>query len=129
MLAKSSLVYREQQHVPTYTVHAAKTNLSKLIERAEKGEEVVIARGRKPVARLVPMGVPAHVLRRRAFGVLKARLKLPDSFFFDLLPEDDLKLWEADDEVTKGTTRGGIAEPRTRRQRRSTGSGRRSGTD
>ena len=35
----------------TYTVHAAKTNLSKLIERAEKGEEVVIARGKTPVAR------------------------------------------------------------------------------
>jgi len=80
--------------MPTYTVHAAKTNLSKLIERAEKGEEVVIARGKKPVARLVPMGVPAHVLRRRAFGVLKGKLKLPDSFFFDPLPEEELKLWE-----------------------------------
>ena len=40
----------------TYTVHAAKTNLSKLIERAEKGEVVVIARGKKPVVRLIPEG-------------------------------------------------------------------------
>lgn len=80
--------------MPTYTVHAAKTNLSKLIERAEKGEEVVIARGKKPVARLVPIGVPAHVLRRRAFGVLKGKLKLPDAFFFDALPEEELELWE-----------------------------------
>jgi len=79
--------------MPTYTVHAAKTNLSKLIERAEKGEEIVIARGRKPVVRLVPMGVPAHVLRRRAFGVFKGKLKLPDSFFFDPLPEEELELW------------------------------------
>jgi prevent-host-death family protein len=77
----------------TYTIHAAKTNLSKLIERAEKGEEVVIARGKKPVARLVPMGVPAHVLRRRAFGALKGKLKLPDSFFFHPLFEEELDLW------------------------------------
>jgi prevent-host-death family protein len=80
--------------VPTYTVHAAKTNLSKLIERVENGEEVIIARGRKPVARLVPMDVPAHVRRRRAFGALKGKLKLPDSFFFDPLPEEELEPWE-----------------------------------
>jgi prevent-host-death family protein len=80
--------------VATYTVHAAKTNLSKLIERVEKGEEVIIARGKKPVARLVPMDVPAHLRRRRAFGVLKGRLQLPDSFFFEPLPEEELKLWE-----------------------------------
>ena len=80
--------------MPTYTVHAAKTNLSKLIERVEQGEEIVIARGKKPVARLVPIGLPAHVRRRRAFGVLKGKLKLPDSFFFDPLPEEELKLWE-----------------------------------
>jgi len=80
--------------MPTYTVHAAKTNLSKLIERAEAGEDIVIARGKKPVVRLVPMGVPAHVLRRRAFGVLKGKLKLPDSFFFDPLTEEELRLWE-----------------------------------
>ena len=80
--------------MPTYTVHAAKTNLSKLIERVEKGEEVVIARGKRPVARLVPIGLPAHVRRRRAFGVLRGKLKLPDSFFFDRLPDDDLEAWE-----------------------------------
>jgi prevent-host-death family protein len=80
--------------MPTYTVHAAKTNLSKLIESAEAGEEVVIARGKKPVVRIVPIGTPAHVLRRRAFGALKGRLKLPDSFFFDPLPEDELEQWE-----------------------------------
>ena len=55
--------------MPTYTVDAAKTNLSKLIERAEKGEEIVIARGKKPVVRLIHVGVPAHVLRRRAFDL------------------------------------------------------------
>jgi prevent-host-death family protein len=80
--------------MPTYTISAAKTNLSKLIERAEAGEEIVIARGKKPVVRLIPVGVPAHVLRSRAFGVLKGKLKLPDSFFFEALPEEEVKLWE-----------------------------------
>ena len=38
-----------------FTVHAAKTNLSKLIARAEAGEEVIIPRGKEPVAKLVPI--------------------------------------------------------------------------
>ena len=75
----------------TYTVHAAKTHLLKLIDRAARGEEIIIARGNKPVARLVALDAPAHVLRRRAFGVLKGKLKLPDSFF-DPLPEEEV--WE-----------------------------------
>lgn len=39
----------------TVTVHVAKTNLSRLIARAEAGEEIVIARGSEPVVRLVPV--------------------------------------------------------------------------
>ena len=35
--------------MPTYTIHAAKTNLSKLVARAEAGEEIVLARGKEPV--------------------------------------------------------------------------------
>ena len=109
----------------TFTVHAAKTNLSKLIERAEKGEEIVIARGKKPVARLVPMGTPAHVLRRRAFGALEGRLKLPDSFFFGPLPEEELALWDggveqqgaqpADASASKTRERARTRRPRTRK--------------
>ena len=38
-----------------YTVHQAKTHFSRLLEEAEKGKDVVIARGKKPVARLVAM--------------------------------------------------------------------------
>ena len=38
-------------------IHEAKTNLSKLIAQAQRGEEVVIARGKTPVVRLVPIGV------------------------------------------------------------------------
>lgn len=71
-------------------VHAAKTNLSRLIEQALRGEEVVIARADKPVVRLVPIDAP---MPRRRFGSLKGQLEVPDSFF-DPLPEDELKLWE-----------------------------------
>ena len=74
----------------TVTVHAAKTHLSRLIEQALRGEEVVIARGDKPVVRLVPVDAPQL---KRQFGSLKGRLEVPDSFF-DPLPEDELKLWE-----------------------------------
>jgi prevent-host-death family protein len=76
----------------TVTIHEAKTQLSKLIARAEAGEEIVIARGREPVVRLQPVEAPK--MRRKA-GVLKdVWPSIPDSFFFDPLPEDELKLWE-----------------------------------
>ena len=73
----------------TVTVHAAKTHLSRLIEQALRGEEVVIARGAKPVVRLVPVDAPRP---RRVPGTLTGRLEVPDSFF-DPLPEDELRLW------------------------------------
>ncbi|MGH9410385.1 MAG: type II toxin-antitoxin system Phd/YefM family antitoxin [Vicinamibacterales bacterium] len=42
----------------TVNVHEAKTHLSKLLERVEHGDEILIARAGKPVARLVPLGKP-----------------------------------------------------------------------
>lgn len=72
------------------TIHKAKTNLSKLIARAEAGEEIVIARGRTPVARLVPIEPPKP---KRQFGSMKGRVKVTEAFF-EPLPEDELKLWE-----------------------------------
>ncbi len=72
------------------TIHRAKTNLSKLIARAEAGEEVVIARGRTPVAKLVPVEPPKP---KRQFGSMKGRVKVTEAFF-EPLPEDELKLWE-----------------------------------
>jgi prevent-host-death family protein len=77
------------------TVHQAKTQLSKLIARAEAGEEIVIARGREPVVKLTPIGKQAS---KRRFGAMKGKFSLPDSFFFDPLPEDELKLWEGGDD-------------------------------
>jgi hypothetical protein len=46
------------------------------------------------MARLELIGQPAHVRRRRAFGMLKGKLELPDSFFFDPLPDEELEVWE-----------------------------------
>jgi prevent-host-death family protein len=82
-----------------FTIHQAKTNLSRLIARAEAGEEIVIARGKEPVVKLTPV---AAFARRRVPGVLKGLVNIPDSFFFDPLPEEELKLWEGSDDDPPG---------------------------
>lgn len=56
-------------------IHEAKTQLSKLIERAEAGEEVVIARAGKPAVRLVPVEPPVTLSRRERWDALRAELK------------------------------------------------------
>jgi prevent-host-death family protein len=58
-------------------IHAAKTNLSKLIERAEAGEEVVIARNGKPAVKLTRVDEPAKLPRREKgswLGSLKGQI-------------------------------------------------------
>ena len=75
----------------TVNVHEAKTQLSRLLAQVEAGEEVVIARNGKPVARLVP----CEQQGKRQFGLLKGRIKLDESFF-DPLPEEELAAWEGD---------------------------------
>ena len=59
-------------------IHAAKTQLSRLIEAVQAGEEVVIARAGKPVARLVPVQQADRTPRR--LGGLQGRFKVPDDF-------------------------------------------------
>ena len=76
--------------MPTVTIHKAKTNLSRLIEKAAKGEEIIIARGSKPVARLVALG---EVKGKRQPGALKGKL-LVGREFFEPLPESELTRWE-----------------------------------
>ena len=76
--------------MPTVTIHQAKTNLSKLIERASQGEEIIIARGTKPVARLVPVG---PVKGKRQPGSWKGKFVLGPEFF-EPLTESELKDWE-----------------------------------
>ncbi|MGO1076711.1 type II toxin-antitoxin system Phd/YefM family antitoxin [Inquilinus sp. CA228] len=71
------------------TIHVAKTHLSKLIDAALSGEEVVIAKGRKPVVKLV--AIPQTPFK---IGILKGQLDGPTPDFFEPLDEDDLTAWE-----------------------------------
>ena len=73
----------------TFNVHEAKTHLSKLLAKVEAGEEVIIARNGKPVARLVACQRGG----KRRPGTFKGKIKIDDSFF-DPLPEEELTLWE-----------------------------------
>ena len=74
--------------VTVVNIHDAKTHLSKLLDRMLAGEEIVIAKAGKPLARLVP--VEARL--PRAPGLAKGRVT---DAFFDPLPEDELKAWES----------------------------------
>ena len=72
------------------TIHKAKTTLSQLIARVEAGEEVVLARGKEPVAKLVPFRAPSA---GRRFGALRGLVTVGPEFFAPL-PEDELADWE-----------------------------------
>ena len=76
----------------TVSVHEAKTHLSRLIEKVLAGEEVVIARNKEPVVRLVREKPPR---KTPLLGALKGKIKLDDSFF-DPLPDDELALWNGE---------------------------------
>lgn len=62
-------------------VHAAKTHLSKLLERAENGEEVIIARAGKPVARLTPVAPVATQEYGGWIGSLQGKAWIADDAF------------------------------------------------
>ena len=68
-------------------VHEAKSTLSKLLEKAHAGEEIIIAKAGKPYARLVPLELPAERIPGRYSGSVP-------SDFFDALPEEELRAWE-----------------------------------
>lgn len=71
-------------------IHEAKTHFSKLLKRVMAGEEIVIAKSGKPVARLVPFG---RQPKARKPGTAKGKLKIaPD--FDEPLPEDVLESFE-----------------------------------
>lgn len=71
-------------------IHQAKTHLSRLIEQACAGEEVVISRGSVPMVRLVPIQPPE---RRRVFGSMRGEIAI-DEAFFEPLPDEELDAWE-----------------------------------
>ncbi len=73
-------------------VHEAKTHLSRLLDRAHRGEEIILAKAGVPYAKLVPYDPPAA--SRREPGGLRVTGDIPDSVWFDPLPDDELDLWE-----------------------------------
>jgi antitoxin (DNA-binding transcriptional repressor) of toxin-antitoxin stability system len=70
-----------------FTVHAAKSQLSKLTDAALAGEEVVIAKGSKPVVRLVAIRASGFRL-----GILDGQLGTPPDFL-EPLPREELDAW------------------------------------
>ncbi len=73
----------------TYTIHTAKANLSRLLEQARAGEEVIIAHDQEPLVRLVPIRA---AVPRRVFGALRGQLEVTDAFF-EPLPLEDSQAW------------------------------------
>jgi prevent-host-death family protein len=69
-------------------VHEAKTHLSRLLDRAHAGEEIIVAKAGKPYARLVPLAPQADARRP---GRLPGRI---GDAFFEPLPEEELSAWE-----------------------------------
>ena len=69
----------------SYTVHQAKTNLSKLLKQAEAGQEVIITRGKEPVAKLIALNPLQHTP-----GSMKGQPRsAPDAF--DPLTDEELR--------------------------------------
>lgn len=73
--------------VTVFNVHEAKTHLSRLLERAHNGEEIILAKAGKPYARLVALQPQAE----RRPGLVKGRLT---EDFFQPLPPDELDAWQ-----------------------------------
>jgi prevent-host-death family protein len=73
----------------TVGIHAAKTNLSKLLARVEAGEEIVIARGKNPIARLTRIHPRTAA---RGFGAMKGIVSVGPEFF-EPMTEAELKEW------------------------------------
>jgi len=74
----------------TVNIHDAKTHLSKLVARARKGEEIVLAKAGKPVAKIVPFEATPQ---RRVPGSARGLVKIYDNFD-DPLPDDILDAFE-----------------------------------
>ena len=71
------------------TIHAAKTHLSRLTQRACDGEDIVIARGKTPLVRLVPVDAPEQ---GRRSGSMRGRART-DEAFFEPLPAEEQDGW------------------------------------
>lgn len=74
----------------TVNMHAAKTQLSRLVDRASAGEEIIIAKDGKPAARLMPL---ATELPKRVLGLMGGIMKIPEDFDAPL-PDDFIDMME-----------------------------------
>ena len=70
----------------TVNIHAAKTQLSRLVEAAAGGEEIIIAKAGKPVAKLGPL--TNRKSGKRKLGILEGKIQVPDDF--DTMFEDEI---------------------------------------
>jgi len=75
----------------TVTVHQAKTNLSRLLYQVEQGEEIVVCRGKQPVAKIVPTG-DSRPTRPKVGHPTSPRFSISEDAFAPLSPEE-LKDW------------------------------------
>jgi prevent-host-death family protein len=85
--------------MPTITVnmHEAKTNLSRLVEKAVQGESVVIAKAGKPMVRIIAIDAPAPAKRKR-IGFLAGQVTVPDARVFNDLGKDEIAAMFGGDE-------------------------------
>lgn len=74
--------------MPTVNIHEAKTHLSRLVERAARGETFVIAKAGRPMVKLVPIGLAESTNPRRP-GFLQGAFKVPDDF--DRMGEEEIE--------------------------------------
>ena len=68
-----------KKSIPTVNIHEAKTQLSKLIEQAVKGEPFIIAKAGKPLVKVVALTAPPPAQMRR-LGFLSGQIAVPDDF-------------------------------------------------
>jgi prevent-host-death family protein len=71
-------------------IHEAKTHLSKLLRRVVAGEEIIISKAGRPLAKIVPFASPA----RRRFGMDRGVFRVPDDFDAPL-PEEVIESFES----------------------------------
>ena len=75
----------------TVTIHQAKTHLSRLLQQVEMGEEVVVCRGKLPVAKIVPSG-PSRATRPKVGKATSQRFNIPADAFTPL-GDEEFKQW------------------------------------
>ncbi|AQR61238.1 hypothetical protein BZG35_05935 [Brevundimonas sp. LM2] len=83
----------------TANIHEAKTTLSKLIERALAGEEVIIAKAGKPLVRLAPVTQPVAVDRAAIFGKYRGKMILSDDWEESAFDAEMHRKWYGEDPV------------------------------